>query len=146
MPKRKQLPDPEKMNGRHAEYAGAALHHYQSVTGTDCEAALGDLLADLMHWSDRNNFDFDLALSRAHGHYQAETAARRRWLLVDYDGTGLMQIQANDQHAGRDRFGDEEAIAEARKEAAAGDADALAAVAAHDRNQVAITQLGPVAS
>jgi hypothetical protein len=75
MSKRKLPPDPEKMNGRHAERAGAALHHYQSVTGDDREAALGDLLADLMHWSDRNNFDFDLALSRAQGHYKAETSA-----------------------------------------------------------------------
>jgi hypothetical protein len=68
-------PDPEKMNRRHAECADTALRHYQSVTGADREAALGDLLADLMHWSDRNNFDFDLALSRAQGHYQAETSA-----------------------------------------------------------------------
>jgi hypothetical protein len=75
MPKRNLPPDPEKMNRRHAESAGAALRHYQSVTGADCESALGDLLADLMHWSDRNNFDFDLALSRAQGHYEAETSA-----------------------------------------------------------------------
>jgi len=26
-----------------------------------------------MHWCDRNNFDFDAALFRAQGHYQAET-------------------------------------------------------------------------
>ena len=97
-----------------------------------------DLLGDLMHWCDRNSFEFETELSRARHHYQAETAAWRRWLLVDYDGTGLMQIQANDQHAGRDRFSDEEAIAEARKEAAAGDAEALAAVAAHDRDEVEI--------
>jgi hypothetical protein len=75
MPKRKLPPDPEKMNGRHAECAGAAVHHYQSVTSTDCEAAIGGLLADLMHWSDRNNFDFELALSRAQGHDEAETSA-----------------------------------------------------------------------
>jgi hypothetical protein len=74
MPKRKLPPDPEKMNGRHAECATDALSHYQSVTGTDREAALGDLLADLIHWCDRNNFDFDLALSRAQGHYEAETS------------------------------------------------------------------------
>jgi hypothetical protein len=26
-----------------------------------------------MHWSDRNNFDFEAALNRARMHYQAET-------------------------------------------------------------------------
>lgn len=75
MPNTKLPPDPEKMNSRHAKCAGDALSHYQSVTGTDREAALGDLLADLMHWCDRNNFDFGLALSRAQGHYEAETSA-----------------------------------------------------------------------
>jgi hypothetical protein len=74
MSKRKLPPDPEKMNARHAQCAGDTLSHYQSVTGTDRETALGDLLADMMHWSDRNNFDFDLALSRAQGHYEAETS------------------------------------------------------------------------
>ena len=29
---------------------------------------------DLMHYSDRNNFDFDAALDRARWHYEAETA------------------------------------------------------------------------
>jgi hypothetical protein len=75
MSKRNLPPDPEKMNARHAESARAALRHYRSVTGADCETALGDLLADLMHWSDRHNFDFALALSRAQGHYEAETSA-----------------------------------------------------------------------
>jgi hypothetical protein len=75
MPKRRLPPDPEKMNRRHAGCARAVLRHYRSVTGADRETALGDLLADLMHWSDRHNFDFDLALSRAQGHYEAETSA-----------------------------------------------------------------------
>ena len=43
------------------------------MTGTDYEDALGDLLCDLMHWSDRSNFDFEAALSRARMHYEAET-------------------------------------------------------------------------
>lgn len=75
----------------------------------------------------------------------AETSSVRRWMLVDFDDTGLMQIQANDQHPGRDQFSDDEAIAEARKEAAAGDTEALAAVAAHDRDEAEIAQLGAVA-
>jgi len=44
-------------------------------TGTDLEDALADLLADLMHWADRNSHDFDAALERARWHYEAETAA-----------------------------------------------------------------------
>jgi hypothetical protein len=72
---RRQLPpDPEGMNGDRAEWAAAALRHFQCTTGCDYEDSLGDLLGDLMHWSDRNNFDFEAALFRARGHYQAETA------------------------------------------------------------------------
>jgi hypothetical protein len=47
------------------------------VTGTDEEDALGDLLADLMHWADRRNFDFGLALDRARWHYEEETTGER---------------------------------------------------------------------
>ena len=67
-------PDPEKMNGDRAEWAAAALRQFQRATGCDYEDSLGDLLCDLMHWSDRNNFDFEAALCRARGHYEAETA------------------------------------------------------------------------
>ena len=54
-------PDPEGMNDDRAEYAGAAIRHFQTVTGTDYENVLGDLMGDLMHWADRNNFDFEAA-------------------------------------------------------------------------------------
>jgi hypothetical protein len=67
-------PDPEKMNGERTEWAAAALRRFQRATGCDYEDSLGDLLSDLMHWSDRNNFDFEAALCRARGHYEAETA------------------------------------------------------------------------
>ncbi len=70
----KPLPaDPENMNDHRAAWAAAALHEFRRITGTDDEAALGDLLCDLMHWSDRNDCDFDAALSRARMHYEAET-------------------------------------------------------------------------
>jgi hypothetical protein len=62
------------MNGDRAEWAAAALRQFQRATGCDYEDSLGDLLCDLMHWSDRNNFDFEAALCRARGHYEAETA------------------------------------------------------------------------
>jgi len=66
-------PDPEGMNDSRAEWAGAALSSFMMVTGTDEEDALGDLLADLMHWADRNGYDFDAALDPGRWHYDAET-------------------------------------------------------------------------
>ena len=68
-------PDPERMNGDRADWAAAALRQFQCATGCDYEDSLGDLLCDLMHWSDRHNFDSQAALCRARGHYAAETAA-----------------------------------------------------------------------
>ena len=69
----KPLPaDPENMNAERTEWASAALIEFRRISGADHEDALGDLLCDLMHWSDRNNFDFDAALFRAQMHYQAE--------------------------------------------------------------------------
>lgn len=68
-------PDPENMNDDRAEWAASALRHFQCTTGADYEDALGDLLCDLMHWADRNNFDFEAALFRARGHYEAETSS-----------------------------------------------------------------------
>ena len=67
-------PDPENMNGDRAKWAQAALRAFRKATGADEEEALGDLLTDLMHWSDRSNFDFEAALDRARMHYEAETA------------------------------------------------------------------------
>jgi hypothetical protein len=67
-------PDPENMNADRAEWAAAALRYFQCATGADYDDALGDLLCDLMHWSDRNDFHFEAALSRARMHYEAETA------------------------------------------------------------------------
>jgi len=66
---RRRLPpdDPEAINRNRAEWAAAALRHFQCNTGCDYEDSLGDLLGDLMHWSDRNNFDFEAALCRARG-------------------------------------------------------------------------------
>lgn len=74
MPKKKLPPDPEGKNDDRAEWAAAALRQFQCITGTDYEDCLGDLLADLMHWCDRNDYDFEAALSRARGHYEEETA------------------------------------------------------------------------
>lgn len=67
-------PDPDGLNGKRATWAGNALAIFMHDTGTDEEAALGDLLGDLMHWCDRNNHDFETALTRAREHYSVETS------------------------------------------------------------------------
>lgn len=66
-------PDPEGMNDDRAAWAGLAVAAFQDATGCDPEDAICDLLADLMHWTDRENYDFDAALIRARDHYEAET-------------------------------------------------------------------------
>jgi hypothetical protein len=66
-------PDPENMNGKRAQWAEAALSKFKSLTGTDDDTALYDLLADLMHWCDRHAVTFNDELDRARAHYEAET-------------------------------------------------------------------------
>jgi hypothetical protein len=68
-------PDPEGMNEKRTAWAGLAIAAFMAATGTEPGDALPDLLADLMHWSDRNDTDFDAALERARDHYEAETIA-----------------------------------------------------------------------
>jgi hypothetical protein len=58
-------PDPDQANGDRTGWAASALRQFQCATGCDYEDSLGDLLCDLMHWSNRNNFDFEAALCRA---------------------------------------------------------------------------------
>jgi hypothetical protein len=65
--------DPARIDDKRAEWAAVALDAFAAETGADEEDALGDLLADLMHWCDRHGYDFELALDRARGHYEAET-------------------------------------------------------------------------
>ena len=45
------------------------------IHASDYEAALTDLLCDLMHWCDRNDLDFDDQLSRARRYYDEETTS-----------------------------------------------------------------------
>jgi hypothetical protein len=61
-------------NLERAEWAEAALRHFQSATGTDDGDALSDLICDLMHWSDREIINFQSALNTARMHHQAECA------------------------------------------------------------------------
>jgi hypothetical protein len=60
-----RLSHPKTMSRDHTAGAGAALRYFQCMTGCDYKDSLGDLLRELMHWSDRNNFDFESALFRA---------------------------------------------------------------------------------
>jgi len=59
-------------NKDRAEWAAAALRHFQCIAGTYHDDALTDLLCDLHHWSDRENANFQNALETARMHYQAE--------------------------------------------------------------------------
>ena len=61
-------------NRDRAEWAGAALRHFQCATGTDYDDALPDLLCDLHHWCDRENVNFQSALDRAREHYDTESS------------------------------------------------------------------------
>jgi hypothetical protein len=68
-------PDPEGTNDAYAELAAASLRHFQRHTGSDWDDAPSDFLGDLMHFCDRNGFDFEHELERARRHYEEETAA-----------------------------------------------------------------------
>src|SRR5271170_363951 len=87
-----------------AEWAAAALRHFQTLTGTDHADGLGDLLCDLMHFAHANNFDFKAALDRARGHYAEEffekepTPAEPTPYMAVFDipaGTGREIFHAN---------------------------------------------------
>jgi hypothetical protein len=67
-------PDPDGLNRKRAKWAAEAVAAFRNATGVDDEDVLCDLLADLMHWSDRAGYDFDLALCRAQDHYRAEAS------------------------------------------------------------------------
>jgi hypothetical protein len=73
-PEKHLPPDPDGMNGDRSSWADISLRAFRKATRCDREDALGDLLADMMHWSDRNQSDFDTALVRARMHYDAETS------------------------------------------------------------------------
>lgn len=70
-------PDPDDMNDDRAAWADEAIRTFQRASKCEDDEALPDLLADLMHWADRNPKaapdGFDDALRRAQGNYEAET-------------------------------------------------------------------------
>jgi hypothetical protein len=78
-------------NADRVAWAGSAMADFATATGlwedlrTDPETALGDLLADLMHWCDACGatgrpaqvIDFEAALKRARAHYGNEANKHR---------------------------------------------------------------------
>ena len=64
-------PDPEGMND---EGAASCIRHFQCLTGADWDDAVSDLIGDLMHFCDRESFDFTNELERARAQYEAETS------------------------------------------------------------------------
>jgi len=59
-------------NKDRAQWAAEALRKFMALSDTTHDESLGDLLCDLMHFADDNNFDFKAALNRARGHYAEE--------------------------------------------------------------------------
>jgi len=62
----------EPTNSLRAHWAALCLRRFMELTGCDLDDALGDLLANLMHWTGQNDLDFDIALDRARLHYETE--------------------------------------------------------------------------
>jgi hypothetical protein len=74
--KKKQRPaDPDGMNEQRALSASLAIAEFQNDTRTDDEDALSDLLCNLRHYADLHDLDWDLEMSRAMMHYEAETTS-----------------------------------------------------------------------
>ena len=65
-----------KENDKRAEIAQACLDLFMKQTGCDPENALADLLANLAHWCDRNDTEFEDELRRAAMNYGEETDGR----------------------------------------------------------------------
>lgn len=62
----------KSMNDRRSAWADEAINTFVDTTQTDREDALSDLLCDMMHWCDRNEFDFSQELEMAESHYDYE--------------------------------------------------------------------------
>lgn len=78
-------------NDERASWAEVSLLAYGQRTGTVGETVgddedpflvIGDLLADLAHWCDRNGIDLQLALGYATRHYQKETGSEGKQLPI----------------------------------------------------------------
>lgn len=104
--------DSESRNEDRANWAEYAVVAFQSVTGIDDLNALIDLLADLMHWADRNDRDFDAAYAMACKHYQAETASDSQAKLTPFDDYEIYGVREFGR--GKQRFCEQVPDAEAQ--------------------------------
>jgi hypothetical protein len=77
-------PDPDGGNAERAQRASVAVDAFVGVTylgnpnkisREDLQSTVGDLLANIKHYCDRQGFDFDHLLRRAESHYAEETAS-----------------------------------------------------------------------
>lgn len=59
-------------NEARAERGQQVVEFYLTIVGTDPNAALVDMLADLQHYADENAISFYQALSAATNHFEAE--------------------------------------------------------------------------
>ena len=68
--------DADGLNDDRAKWAGKAIEVFIKEVGmgeADDFNALSDLLANLMHWADRNGHEFDAEFDRARRNYLDET-------------------------------------------------------------------------
>jgi hypothetical protein len=91
--------DTDVTNTKRTAWAEAAIHLFTGLTGCDREDSLGDLLCDLMHWSEQHGFDFDLALFRAKGHFDAERDEEEMAALLD-----IKRLAATPDDSGHDPY------------------------------------------
>lgn len=69
-------PDPDGLNDRRARWAEMTLEYFMSLTGTDAEDAICDLIGDILHLCDRKEEKygfFEKQMARARAHYYEET-------------------------------------------------------------------------
>lgn len=96
-----------------AEWAAAALRHFQCATGTDHGEALADLLCDLRHWCNREQISFDSALARAKEHYDTETSYMATFYTAAGMATEIFHASSAEDALERARkFVDEDSLSE----------------------------------
>jgi hypothetical protein len=128
-------------NHDRAEWAAAALRHFQSATGTDYDNALPDLLCDLMHWSDREDFNFHDAIDTARMHYEAECEEEAAENNPQKPKATTLPRNAAMTIAQTAIYANFEALAERLAEAAKLSAEAAAAIKDGKQNQAIGTAL-----
>lgn len=82
-------------------WAAAALAEFRKQVRSDDDdtTAIGDLLADLMHYADAHGADFDAAFASGLNHYAEEVMLEQERGAIDPDGDVLEPT--NQERAGR---------------------------------------------